>query len=56
MDEAGTPFCVIANFDTLDSRQDTVRDRDSMEQARAIIDQRIAYINDRSIGWSREDV
>ena len=33
-DEAGTPFCVTVDFDTLEDRQVTVRDRDTMEQER----------------------
>jgi glycyl-tRNA synthetase len=33
-DEAGTPFCVTVDFDTLDDKQVTIRDRDSMEQER----------------------
>jgi glycyl-tRNA synthetase len=33
-DEAGTPFCVTVDFDTLDDKQVTIRDRDSMEQKR----------------------
>jgi glycyl-tRNA synthetase len=56
MDEAGTPFCITVDFDTLDDQQVTVRDRDSMEQDRVPIDQLTAYINDHSTGWSREDV
>src|SRR5207247_1242273 len=31
-DEVGTPFCVTVDFDTLDDRAATVRDRDSMTQ------------------------
>ena len=33
-DEIGTPFCVTVDFDTLDDRTVTVRDRDTMEQDR----------------------
>jgi glycyl-tRNA synthetase len=33
-DEVGTPFCVTVDFDSLEDRQVTVRDRDSMEQQR----------------------
>jgi glycyl-tRNA synthetase len=33
-DEVGTPFCVTVDFDTLDDRAATVRDRDSMTQER----------------------
>ncbi len=37
-DEAGTPFCVTVDFDTMEDRQVTVRDRDSMEQERIPIE------------------
>jgi glycyl-tRNA synthetase len=37
-DEAGTPFCVTVDFDTLEDRQVTVRDRDTMEQERIPLD------------------
>jgi len=36
-DEVGTPLCVTVDFDTLDDRGVTVRDRDTMEQARVPI-------------------
>jgi glycyl-tRNA synthetase len=37
-DEVGTPVCITVDFDTLDDRAVTVRDRDSMEQVRLPID------------------
>ena len=33
-DEVGTPLCVTVDFDSLDDRAVTVRDRDTMEQDR----------------------
>jgi glycyl-tRNA synthetase len=36
-DELGTPYCVTVDFDTLDDRAVTVRDRDSMAQDRVPI-------------------
>jgi glycyl-tRNA synthetase len=33
-DEAGTPFCVTVDFDTLEDKQVTIRERDTMEQER----------------------
>jgi glycyl-tRNA synthetase len=33
-DEAGTPFCVTVDFDTLEDNQVTIRDRDTMDQER----------------------
>jgi glycyl-tRNA synthetase len=37
-DEIGTPLCVTIDFDTLEDRAVTIRDRDSMEQVRVPID------------------
>ena len=37
-DEIGTPLCVTVDFDTLDDDAVTIRDRDTMEQARVPID------------------
>jgi len=36
-DEVGTPLCVTVDFDSLDDDAVTVRDRDTMEQARVPI-------------------
>jgi glycyl-tRNA synthetase len=36
-DEVGTPLCVTIDFDTLDDKAVTIRDRDSMEQQRVPI-------------------
>ncbi len=36
-DEAGTPFCVTVDFDTIDDKQVTIRDRDTLEQERVPI-------------------
>ena len=33
-DEAGTPFCVTVDFDTIEDRQVTIRDRDTLQQER----------------------
>ncbi|OWY59123.1 hypothetical protein B7486_76260 [cyanobacterium TDX16] len=46
-DELGTPFCVTVDFDTLDDRAVTVRERDSMEQERVAIDELEAYLAER---------
>ena len=37
-DEAGTPFCVTVDFETLENGTVTVRDRDSMQQERLTVD------------------
>ncbi|HXF36427.1 MAG TPA: glycine--tRNA ligase [Actinomycetota bacterium] len=46
-DEVGTPFCVTVDFDTLQDRQVTVRDRDSMQQDRLPIEGLVAYLRER---------
>ena len=46
-DEIGTPFCVTVDFDTLDDRAVTVRERDSMEQDRVPIDDLVGYLQGR---------
>jgi glycyl-tRNA synthetase len=46
-DEIGTPFCVTVDFDTLDDRAVTVRDRDTMEQDRVSIDRLESYLLER---------
>jgi glycyl-tRNA synthetase len=33
-DEAGTPFCITVDFDTIEDRQVTIRDRDTLQQER----------------------
>ena len=46
-DEAGTPFCVTVDFDTLDDRQVTVRERDSMRQDRLPVADLSDYLGER---------
>jgi len=46
-DEIGTPFCVTVDFDTLDDRAVTVRERDTREQDRVAIDQLETYLAER---------
>jgi glycyl-tRNA synthetase len=46
-DELGTPFCVTVDFDTLDDRAVTVRDRDTMDQQRVPIDGLVGYLSER---------
>jgi len=47
-DEVGTPWCVTVDFDTLEDRAVTVRDRDSTEQVRIPIDQVLATLVGRT--------
>jgi glycyl-tRNA synthetase len=49
-DELGTPLCVTVDFDTLDDRAVTVRDRDSMAQERVPIDGLVDYLRPRLDG------
>ncbi|MGZ8765081.1 MAG: glycine--tRNA ligase, partial [Acidimicrobiia bacterium] len=46
-DEVGTPLCVTIDFETLDDRAVTIRDRDSMDQDRVALDQLLSYLRDR---------
>ncbi len=46
-DEVGTPYCVTVDFDTLEDRQVTIRDRDSMHQDRIPIEQLVGYLDER---------
>ncbi|MFQ5418705.1 MAG: glycine--tRNA ligase [Myxococcota bacterium] len=43
-DEAGTPYCVTYDFESVDDDHVTVRDRDSMSQERVPIDGVAAYL------------
>jgi glycyl-tRNA synthetase len=47
-DEVGTPFCVTIDFNTLDDRAVTVRDRDSTEQTRVPIEGLLADLRQRT--------
>src|SRR5690242_13362933 len=46
-DEIGTPFCVTVDFESLDDRAVTVRERDTMTQERISLDQVEAYLAGR---------
>jgi glycyl-tRNA synthetase len=47
-DEVGTPFCVTVDFDSLEDRAVTVRDRDTTEQVRVKIDDLLATLRERT--------
>jgi glycyl-tRNA synthetase len=49
-DEIGTPFCVTVDFETLEDKQVTVRERDTMKQERVAIDQLEAYLK-KNLNW-----
>ena len=44
-DEAGTPFCITVDFDTLTDDSVTLRSRDSMQQVRLKMDELFAYLS-----------
>ncbi|MDI9490377.1 MAG: glycine--tRNA ligase [Clostridiaceae bacterium] len=46
-DEVGTPYCVTYDFDSLEDKMVTVRDRDSMEQVRLPITELVEYFEDK---------
>ena len=46
-DEVGTPFCVTVDFDTLEDRAVTVRERDSMTQERLPVANLVTYLAER---------
>jgi len=46
-DEIGTPYCVTVDFDSLEDRAVTVRDRDAMTQDRIALDKVVPWLLDR---------
>jgi glycyl-tRNA synthetase len=46
-DEIGTPLCVTVDFDSLDDRAVTIRDRDTTEQVRIPIDRLVDEVRSR---------
>ena len=53
MDEAGTPFCITFDFDSLEDKQVTIRERDSLDQIRIPIDTLASKLSDiMQNGWS----
>jgi glycyl-tRNA synthetase len=47
-DEVGTPYCVTVDFDSLEDRAVTVRDRDTTEQVRVPIDELLLSLRSRT--------
>lgn len=43
-DEIGTPYCITYDFDSIEDKMVTVRDRDTMEQQRIAIDHLVDYL------------
>jgi glycyl-tRNA synthetase len=46
-DEIGTPFCVTVDFQSLEDRAVTIRDRDTMQQERIPIADVLDYVRER---------
>lgn len=46
-DEIGTPYCITVDFDTLEDKCVTVRDRDTMQQIRLPLDEVKAYLDEK---------
>lgn len=54
MDEAGTPYCVTYDFDSIDDGRVTVRERDSLEQIRVPIDSLVDTLTGiMDAGWPK---
>ena len=47
-DEVGTPLCATIDFDTLETGNVTVRDRDTMKQDIVAIDNLVRYIEEKT--------
>ena len=45
-DEIGTPYCITVDFETLDDKSVTIRNRDSMEQERVAISDLLDFFSD----------
>ena len=46
-DEIGTPYCLTVDFESLEDKKVTVRDRDSMVQERMGIDEVKDYLKEK---------
>ncbi len=46
-DEIGTPFCITFDFDSLEDKAVTIRDRDTMKQDRVAIDKLTEYLKQK---------
>ena len=51
-DEIGTPYCVTVDFETLDDKRVTIRDRDTMHQIRVPVAELVSILKDKlEHGW-----
>ena len=51
-DEIGTPYCVTVDFESLEDKAVTVRDRDTMKQERIKIEELKSYM-DEKLKWKK---
>jgi glycyl-tRNA synthetase len=49
-DEIGTPFAITVDFDSLEDKAVTVRERDTMSQERVSLDRLQGYLAERLVG------
>ncbi len=57
MDEAGTPFCITYDFDSLEDKKVTIRERDSLGQVRIPIENLVDKLKDlMTDGWTEQGV
>ncbi|HEX7478547.1 MAG TPA: His/Gly/Thr/Pro-type tRNA ligase C-terminal domain-containing protein, partial [Polyangiales bacterium] len=47
MDEAGTPYCITIDGDTLSGQTVTIRDRDTLSQERVALDKVAAFLDEK---------
>ncbi len=47
-DEIGTPYCITFDFDSVEDKQVTVRDRDTMDQVRMPIEEVAAFLKEKT--------
>ncbi|AWG42753.1 glycine--tRNA ligase [Candidatus Borreliella tachyglossi] len=52
-DEIGTPYCVTIDYDTIENRTVTLRDRDNMAQVRISLDELYSYIRTEILNYKR---
>lgn len=50
-DEIGTPLCVTYDFDSVNDKMVTVRNRDTMEQDRVLVTELSKYISVELENW-----
>jgi len=55
MDEAGTPFGITVDGQTLQDQTVTVRERDSLAQTRVSIDKLVSFMQEKMAGYKRVD-